>query len=354
VSRLDDPKIHASVDTKQMYEKIIHFPEQILQAYFEVKLHEPKDPTLPKRSDIDQLIICGMGGSAISGDIAQTCFSKDLPITVVKDYKIPYLTEKSLVVVISYSGNTEESISCFEQAAEVTPHLGAVTSGGRIKELLQESNLWVELKAGMPPRSAVGHLFFSLIKILEFYKIIPVQEAVVKKIVASVIKKAGAICLAVEEDKNFAKNSAVKIQGKIPVIYPAAPALFPLAYRWKCQFNENAKYPAFCHTFPEMNHNEIEGWENDVLNTQFLPIFLKRVDEPENYDKRIRAFKQILQKNKIDYLEFFLDGESLMEGIFSLIYLGDMISYYLAVLDNTDPTEIKYIDLLKKEINKEG
>jgi len=351
---LDNMNIYEKLDIDSMYSKIIHLPEQILLAYNEVKIHEPNNITEIEIKKIDSIIICGMGGSAISGDIAKACFKEFLPIEVVKDYNIPFINERSLVIAISYSGNTEETISCLQQALKTTPFISAITSGGKIRDLIEEKYLWVELAAGMPPRSAIGLLFFSLIRILEKFQIIPAQLIVVNKLVASLSKKAAAICKANQQELNIAKSSAAKIAGKIPMIYSSSPDLAALAYRWKCQINENAKYPAFFHTLPEMNHNEIEGWEHLKLNNIFIPIFLKRLNELDQYNKRLIAFKKILNEKKVEYLEFLAEGESLMEQIFSLIYLGDMISYYLAILEETDPTKINYIDFLKKEISRKG
>jgi glucose/mannose-6-phosphate isomerase len=348
---LDDLKIHKKIDKAGMYSKIIHLPEQVLKAYNDLEIHKPGSFNSLDLSEIDNLVICGMGGSAISGDIAKACFGSILPVEIVKDYKIPYINEKTLVIIISYSGNTEETYSCLKQALAVTPYIGAITSGGKVKDLVSDDHLWVELEAGFPPRSAIGMLFFSLIRVLEEYKIIEDQSIPVKKIVAGLIKKAAALCVANPGEMNIAKGSAEKIRGKIPIIYPAFPELLPLAYRWKCQINENAKYPAFTHTFPEMNHNEIEGWEHSGLNNNFIPVFLRRMQEEKNYSKRLKAFKVILSERNIEYLEFFLEGETLMQQTFSLIYLGDMISYYLAILEGTDPTCIDYIDFLKKNIS---
>ncbi|KQC03663.1 MAG: hypothetical protein APR54_09265 [Candidatus Cloacimonas sp. SDB] len=348
---LDDLKIHKKIDKQGMYDKIIHLPEQILKAYNQAIIHNPDNYSGLDLDQIDNVIICGMGGSAISGDIARSCFNAELPIEVVKDYVIPNINEGSLVVAISYSGNTEETLSCLNYAAGKTKFISAITSGGKIREIVENKYFWIELETGMPPRSAIGMLFFSLVRILENFALIPEQRSSVKRIVAGLIKKAAALCVANPADKNIAKHSAGKIRGKIPLIYPASPDLIPLAYRWKCQINENAKYPAFFHTFPEMNHNEIEGWEHNGLNNNFIPVFLKRMQEKNEYDKRLSAFKKILNQINIDYLEFYLEGQDLLEQIFSLIYLGDMISYYLAILEGTDPTEIKNIDFLKSEIS---
>lgn len=348
---LDDLEKQKLLDTENMYHKIIHLPEQILKSYFEPNIHKPGSFEQLNLKDIKRVIICGMGGSAISGDIAEAAFGTKIPFDVVKNYQIPFLDENTLVIICSYSGNTEETVSCLKQAITNTKFIGAITSGGKVKEIVDKNYCWVELHPGLPPRSAIGYLFFSLMKVLETFEIIPEHKKKVNLAISNLMKKTDAITNTTPSEKNLAKSSAEKIQDKIPIIYSSNPQLAPLAYRWKCQFNENSKYPAFFHTFPEMNHNEIEGWEVKGFKDIFIPIILKKLDDEKKYQKRINAFKKILKKNDTEYLEFFVEGESLVEEIFSLIYLGDMISYYLAILQKVNPTSIEFINFLKEEIS---
>ena len=345
---LDDVSIIEKIDTENMYHKIIHLPEQILQAYQKPVIHNQDKANFA--SSVKKIMICGMGGSAISGDLARVSFP-GLNIEVTKDYSFSHVNQDTFVILLSYSGNTEETVNCAELAMQKTSMVAAITSGGAIKEKLSELFLWIELSPGLPPRSAIGNLFFSLVKILEVTKIIESQEEVVKKTVSNLVQKANALSQNQLTNMNLAKISAEQLQGKIPIIYAVNPSLAPLAYRWKCQINENAKYPAFCHIFPEMNHNEIEGWESPEFKDTFIPIFLTKFNENANYKKRVDAFKKILQKQSILSLDFYVEGNSTIEQLFSLIYLGDMISFYLAILLQTNPTKINYIDFLKKEIS---
>lgn len=344
---LDDEKKYL-LDTEDMYHKIIHMPEHILETYKAENLHIPAQE--PDYSAITNIVFCGMGGSAISGDIARVAFGRFKPFEVIKDYHLPPITNTTLLIACSYSGNTEETVTCLRSASKYTPYLAAITSGGEVKKIVENSHPWIELTPGMPPRSAIGYLFFSVVKLLEHMKIIPLQEKTVLSTVALLIKKAGAVAHNVAEEQNLAKHGASVIKGKIPIIYASRPELAPLAYRWKCQINENAKYPAFMNTFPEMNHNEIEGWEVAGFTDTFIPIFLSSMQEEHNYQKRLDAFKQLLGKKQTEYLEFYTEGNSLVEEIFSLIYLGDMISYYVAILQGVNPTSIDYINYLKENI----
>jgi len=292
-----------------------------------------------------------------------------LPVIVVKDFNMPYIDENTLFIAVSYSGNTEETIACLEKAILKTKFIAGVTSGGKVKELLNDRHLWIEIKSGFPPRSAIGYLFFSLLKALEILGIVKNHHDQVEVVVASLMQKAGSLCLKSGVEKNLAKSTAETIFGKIPIIYSSSPLLYPVAYRWKCQINENAKLPAFCHSLPEMLHNEIEGWESNNssplyegglggISQQFIPIFLRLFDDEQVYSDRVNKFQGLLSKQGIEFLEFYgdpsvspvptesVDG-GLLCSIFTLIYLGDMISFCMGILNEIDPTEIEFINYIK-------
>lgn len=347
--KLDDLKLMQKIDPDDMYHKIIHLPEQIMEAYNDANIHKPKKFN-PDKNEIHRIVVCGMGGSAISGDLIKAAFQNIIPVDVVKDYTIPFVDSSTLAICCSYSGNTEETLSCFDDAGHKTSYLSAVTSGGQLKDKLDDSKVWVEIKGGNPPRTAIAHIFFSIVRILETFKIIPNQKENVDELIGEMVKKAGALANNVDFEKNLAKQTATKINNLIPVIYSVDPALAPIAYRWKCQINENSKYPAFSNVFPEMNHNEIEGWEDAKMRDKFFPIFLSDLKSNNLYQKRVKAFKNLLIKNNVEYSEFYSEGNSILTKFFVLIFLGDMISYYLAILRDTNPTSIDFIDYLKKSI----
>ena len=345
---LDNKELQVKLDSEDMYHKIIHLPEQIYESYFKPEIFIP-DGFVPRQ--IRRIVFAGMGGSAISGDLLNAAFSHIVPIAVYKDYHIPIIYEDDLFIACSYSGNTEETVNCLKSALKKTTNVTAVTNGGLVSDLLGNKCLRVALPSGFPPRSAIGHLFFSLLHILELFEICEKQEATVKNVVSALMMKAGAISRNLPQEYNLAKQAAVSINSKIPLIYSANPALSPIAYRWKCQINENSKYPAFNNTFPEMNHNEIEAWENRHFNQSFLPIFLSDIDEKPDYKKRVTFFKELLSREQISFLDFYAEGSSYLERAFTLIYLGDVISYYLAILQNVNPTSIDYIVQLKNKIS---
>ncbi len=347
---LNSQEKYNKLDTEDMYHKIIHMPEHILNAYFKSSIFIPSNFSKLDLQRINKVVICGMGGSAIAGDIFSAIYSDQITIQIVKDYRLPKIDENTFVIGCSYSGQTEETLSCIESALNKTKFIAGISTGGKLEAILKDQYYYINIPLGYPPRSAIAFLFFSLIKIAENFKIISSQKVIIEKIAANLMIKAGAIARSIPTVMNFAKSNAEAIHNKIPIIYSVNPQLAPVAYRWKCQINENSKYPCFYHTFPEMNHNEIEGWESKEHNEKFIPIFLRFFEDIPAYEKRLSVFKQILNKENIEYLEFYGDGESLLSRIFSLIYLGDMISYYLAILTETNPTTINHISFLKDNL----
>lgn len=350
MNRLNSMENYERIDSDNMYDKIINLPAQIKSAYENSKLRVAENIKLEKYKTVERVIICGMGGSAISGDILNSAFSGILNFKVVKDYHLPKIRKKDLIIAISYSGNTAETNSMLEYAIGKTDFIAAITTGGKIREQVKDKYPWVKLEPGFPPRSAIGFLFFAAIKMLEKFGLIPAQKDIIKATITNLIKKSDALSVNKDSQQNIAKMAAIKVEGKIPVIYSVNPKYYALAYRWKCQFNENAKYPAFVNTFPEMNHNEIEGWEENNLNRNLIPIFLTEFKEEKKYKERLEVFKQLLEKKDFQYLEYYMEGESIIEKLFSLIYLGDIASYYLAILQGVNPTAIDYINYLKQNI----
>ena len=355
MSKLDDNKIY-QIYRDEMYYKIIHLPDQIRTAYFKPELHIPDHYSVAKgvlvlHKPIKRVVIAGMGGSAISGDIIRTAYSHLIQIEVCKDYTPISVRADDLLIICSYSGNTEETLSCYRAGYEKAAYTVAITSGGELKKLMNGKDVWCQLPEGYPPRTAIGFLFFSLLLILEKFGLIPRREGDVRSTISTLMLKAGAIAGNVMTEFNITKQSAISINHKIPLIYASNPSLAPVAYRLKCQINENAKHPAFYHILPEMNHNEIEAWENKRYHKLFIPVFISYIDEEIQYQKRVKFLRDLFMKENINYLDFYAEGSNYIEKVFSLIYLSDMISYYLAILHNIDPTKIDYIENLKKALS---
>jgi len=332
-------------DTQNQFKVLVESYKQIEYAWNN-KLNI--DSSFEK--NINNIVIAGMGGSAISGDLLKPFLSDEvqIPLYVNRDYFLPnYADEKTLVIISSYSGNTEESISCFKEAVKKGCKIIAVSTGGLIKNFADENNLpCINLKKGFQPRFALGVSFFSLLKILQSLGLIPSQEEVVDEI--TLLWKDKGIEYSGEE--NIALKHAEELAGFIPVIYSSAN-FGPIGYRLKCQFNENSKLHAFNNVIPELNHNEIIGWETfqeKLLNVKLITIVDN--DYHSQIVKRFKITKELAQKKGVEIIVLKSNEKNIKVRIMDLIFLGDWITYYLAVLRGLDPSEIDYIDELKQRL----
>ncbi len=332
---------------------LIQFPEQISTI---LENFNPKKVKINKEK-ISNVICIGMGGSAIAGDVIKDILFErlDLPTNVVRGYKSPnYCDENSLVVACSYSGNTEETLSAVKEAKDKNAQIAVITSGGELGQLAK-ANKWTELKipGKLPPRQAFGYLFFSILMLLSNLKIVNVDEKEIKNIIKLSKKIVRWNYDKSTSDRILSKELARKIRNKIPIVYAPTPQYSSVAVRWKTQFQENSKSMAFCNTIPEMNHNEIVGWEmeHQALN-DFIVIFLQCENMPERIATRIELSKNIIKTKGISIAEIYAEGKTKLEKAISLILLGDWITYYLALFYDKNPESILNIDYLKSELKK--
>jgi glucose/mannose-6-phosphate isomerase len=303
-----------------------------------------------EEKDFNSIILCGLGGSAISGDLLANYLGKDLSIPFVtnRSYSLPgFVNDKSLVIISSYSGNTEETLSCFNQAINKKCPVVAITSGGEVEKTCTEKKIsCIKIKKGFQPRYALGLSFFSLLNLFCKLNLIPPEEENVRDIKNLWKSKREEY----SSDGGKALQVAKSIIGFIPIIY-SSNLTSAVGYRFKCQLNENSKVHAFNHVVPEMNHNEIIGWESfkeKNLQTKIITILDK--DYHPQVLKRFNIFTKIVSSNGVDALKLESSEKKRKVRIMDLIYLCDWISYYLAVLRGYDPSEIDYIRTMKKRL----
>jgi len=317
-----------------MLELIKSFPNQIEEGY---SLGEGV-----KLGPFKNIIVTGMGGSGLPSYLLKAYLSSNLLIFANRDYELPLIVDKDwLVVAISYSGNTEETLAAFEDARKRKCPILGITSGGKLHGLCRKYNYpYVLIPGKFPPRAAVGYLLFPLLRVLAENKVIsnPAKDV---KAAASFLKKS--------KIENDAIKLASRLKGKIPLIY-ASEKFGVIAYRWKTQFNENAKIHAFSHTFSEMNHNEIEGFESKL--GEFMPVFLEDDKDNKRILKRMRIIKKLLEEKGYESVEIKFKGNSLLEKMCWGMHLGDLTSYYLAKEYGVDPAKVDLIENLKKELAK--
>lgn len=350
-------ELNFSVDSSNMRQVLADYHLQVRESIAKLK----QLPKLPDTTKINKIIIFGMGGSAISGDLANTVIRNmypeiGIPIFVYREYDIPpFLDNSSMVIAISYSGNTEETLSAFEYSRQKTSHLLGISSGGTLSEICNKDNIpHILIPSGFQPRAALGHLFFNLLNFLlfNFCKICTLSRTTIEEQIIADMLEEKAKKYMDPTDHNPALQYAKQIYGKIPVIYSSSNILGTVNIRFRGQIQENSKSLAFGNLLPEMNHNEINSWKfpGNYLENFFILYLLDKSDHPQ-VKKRIYATKDIIDKSNPNSIILESDEDSLFSRIFDLIYLGDWISYYLAILYNQDPTPVPVITEFKKIIS---
>jgi len=304
------------------------------------------------KKEYANIVVTGLGGSAIGGDILR-CYCQSrlrIPVVVNRDYVLPrFVGPDSLVLAVSYSGNTEETLSAYEDAREKGASIIAFTTGGKLAEMAAlDSNPVITIPGGLVPRAATGYLFAPLVLVLERLGLVSGASEDLKETVTVLTQLREEIEPGREEDSNRARFIASQLYQRIPVIWGCSSTSEVAAMRWKGQINENAKAPAYFNVFPELNHNEIVGFEvPEDLVKKLAVIILRDPDDHGRITKRIEITKDILQGKVSSVAEVEARGNSFLAKTYSLIYVGDYASVYLAELYGINPTPVQVIDYLK-------
>lgn len=297
--------------------------------------------------EITNVVICGMGGSGIGGTIASQIIynSCQLPIICCKSYQLPAFANKNtLVITSSYSGNTEETISCIQQAGTKGCEVVVLTSGGVLLDIAKQKGYnFIKIPSGQPPRSAFGYSFPQLFFILKHYGVIESNYESEFLASATLIEKNQ------KEIIKEAEKIAHQLKGKIPVIY-AETFYSGVAVRFRQQLNENSKTLCWHHAIPEMNHNELVGWD---INYPFIaPVFLIGGDESDRNNYRIDINKEIIAPQVEEIITIKSKGQNRIERTLYLINICDWVSLILAELNDADPELIKNIVFLKSKLSE--
>lgn len=349
---LDSFELIKSIDKSGMLSVVEGFPAQCREA---AGIGDSIEIGLDC-SSLRSVIVLGMGGSGIGGDILKAVLKNELklPVFVNKTYELPeFVNDKSLVFAVSYSGNTEETLSGFDEAVKRKAKIIAITSGGELAERAERLNYpIVKIPTGFQPRAALGYLFFPMLNMFSKTGLIKNKSDDINQTI-DLLDKVLIDCASLNPlVENKAKQLAADLFNQIPVIYGSDDLTGVSALRWKCQLNENSKIPSFSHIFPELNHNEIVGWEKlEELNKRFSLVFLRDQNDHPGLTKRMDITKQLLAENVGNIYEIWAKGDSKLSRIFSLIYFGDFVSVYLALLYKVDPTPVERITLLKNKLS---
>jgi glucose/mannose-6-phosphate isomerase len=340
VSMLDSAAIEAA-DPAGMLGDVLAQPHQLGDA-----LWRAQSAGIPKQDRPGGLIVCGMGGSAIGGDLAAAALGDRAtrPITTVRGYALESWTgPDSLVLCASYSGNTEETLACFEAAGAAGAGRVVLTTGGRLAELARADGVPViGVPAGMQPRAAGVYMVVGVLECAALCGAAPGLHAE--------IDTAAELLGELAAEWDAPKTIAASLRGTVPVVHGAGPTV-AVARRWKTQINENAKAAAFWSELPEANHNEICGWERGRAAAPLAGVFLEDPDQHPRIQRRIELTAAEVERAGAPALRVAARGDTRLERVLSLVMLGDLVSVYLAVLDGVDPTPVHQLTRFKADLS---
>lgn len=333
-----------------MAERIAGLGRQCRQAWEEGQAWDPP----PSYRDVESVLIVGMGGSAIGGELLGDLATWEgaLPVTVCRDYSLPPgVGPGTLVVACSYSGNTEETLSAYHEARQRGARVMAVTGGGALTSLAREHGAPL-LPVGYrgEPRSALGYSFFLPLAVLCRLGLLKDKSAHVQEAVGLMERLATALVPTVPEAENLAKDMALALQGRLVTVYGAG-FLLGVGRRWKTQINENAKAWALFEVLPEANHNAAAGYGLPPwVRQQVHAVFLHSRFLPARVSRRYAVTQELLARKGVPARQVDGVGDTPLAHMLTTLLLGDFTSYYLAMLNRVDPSPVPEIDLLKERL----
>jgi glucose/mannose-6-phosphate isomerase len=327
----------------EMRQLIENFPAQLREA---LEIGAKATFSKPAKK-IKNILITGLGGSGIGGTIAAEIVSNECPVPIIvnKDYFLPaFVNEETLVIICSYSGNTEETVQAFKAALKHKAMIACITSGGKIAEMAKKENCnLILIPAGMPPRACLGYSLVQIFYILHHYEMI--SDSFRKNFTDSIT--------LLEKEKDNILSEANKLgeffSGKIPVIY-SVDGYNGVATRFRQQINENSKMLCWHNILPEMNHNELVGWAEK--NHNLAVIILRNKTDYSRTQARLEISKEVFKKYTPHVVECWSKGNSHIERAMYLIHLTDFVSVILADKKKIDAMEVDIINHLKGELAK--
>ncbi|MBL7787374.1 MAG: bifunctional phosphoglucose/phosphomannose isomerase [Chitinophagales bacterium] len=326
-----------------MKQLIAEFPEQLAHAIAIGKAAQLSSAKQP----IHNVLVTGLGGSGMGGNVVVDVLGSELalPLLVNKDYHLPaWVSQHTLVIACSYSGNTEETITALQEALTRQATIVCVSTGGKMLDIARKNNLdYITLPAGRPPRASLAYSFVQQFYILHHFGLIgKAFEADLESCVTFITQENPALSAEAE-------SLATHLYLRLPIIY--APSGYEsVAIRWRQQFNENSKMLCWHHVLPEMNHNELVGWRS--AESFWAPIFLEIPGIEPRTAARLQLTADVTAQYCPNIFKIHAKGDSVLQKALYLIQLGDWLSYYMAELRQFDAVEVKVIDYLKAELGK--
>jgi len=360
---LDDKSAILALDPSGSFKDELAFSENLKKAIKNVKAFSLPEKVKVGRhfiryADVDKIIFAGMGGSAIAGDIVKDWAEGEakVPMETVRSYHLPaYADDNTLVFLISYSGDTEETLSCMLDAVKKGCKMICISSDGALQRVAQALGLpLIGLPKMAAARVSFPYLFAPLPYLLVKLRVLSSDkvEKEMSEATDMVSKLAREYAIEAPFEENLAKKAAFQIFGTVPVIYSYSQYR-SVGLRFKTQVNENCKLPARCDVFPELDHNEIMGWEaSKQIIKHYTLILLRGPEEPREVKTRIEVLKEKFFKKARSVIEINAQGQTALARIFSLLFTADMISMYLSVLHRRDPVASKTFQILKYEMTE--
>ena len=294
------------------------------------------------------LVVCGMGGSGVGGSLARAALGDRMlkPMLILRDYELaPWTPDGHLVLCCSYSGNTEETLGCFAAAEALGNPRLAATTGGALADAARAAGVPViGIPSGLQPRAAVGYLFAIAAEAAVLIEGAPAIRMDIDGAAAWLEKSRESL---IERSAEIASQ----LEGTVPVVY-GCDLTAPVAYRWKTQINENAKQPAFTAELPEMDHNEIVGWDTGADGGRFSAIFLEDSDQHPRERERAELTAKLIEPAAQGVIRLETEGETRTARLLWAVMLGDLISLQLAAARGVDPSPVEVIERLKDELGR--
>lgn len=351
ITGIDNIRHIEEIDTQGTLGLVLDFPEQCENAANIVSRWSPRTRI---GDNLDLIIVSGLGGSAIAGDMAAAVRAKDLPVPMLmsRDYSLPaYVTDRSLVICASYSGITEETLSSYADARRRGASIVCITSGGKLAEMAETDGVdLILVPGGQLTRFSTGYMFIAVLFAIEKLGIVPPISGQLPAALELLRRARQEWSPEVPSEDNDAKLIAQELYTRIPLMYGSSGISGVISFRWKCQFNDNAKIHAFSNTFPELHHNEILGWELASLQCEsFAAIFIRDPADTSRVADKVRVVSTLIPRGFM-IRDIILEGQNDLEKLLWGFYLGDIASIYLAVCYDVDPSANTGIDRLKEEL----
>ncbi len=305
--------------------------------------------------EFENIVYAGMGGSALAAQLSLSWPGYKIPFEICRNYNIPaYVSPRTLFIACSYSGNTEETLSALAEAEDKKANIVVISHGGKLQQIAESKNYpFMLIPDSGQPRYSVLYNLKALVVVLEAATLISeAQASSAMSETADFLKQKVSNWVATVPTKdNPAKALAEELAGKSVVVY-AGPLLAPTAYKWKINFNENAKNVAWWDQYPEFNHNEMIGWTNNPIQKPYAVVDLRSKLEHPRVQKRFEVAEKLLSGQRPVPHVVQIEGETLLEQLLFAVAFGDFVSVYLALLNNVNPAPVDLVEKFKLELDK--